>query len=75
MPPKKSFNITTTRSTTPQEFVRIVMSNPNQVLPECIENVIDVNTGELYAVRMEFGGWEITASGFKAIEIHGKGVA
>lgn len=70
MPPKKIkvVNREETRFVTPQEFAKIVMRNPNQVLPTYLENLCDKDTGEVFAIRMEFGGWEVTAAGFKAIE-------
>ena len=53
---------------TPEGFVRTIKGNPNKVLRDYIEEVCDLDTDETYMVKMEFGGWEITAAGFKALE-------
>lgn len=57
-----------TRYVTPGEFVKVIKKNPNKVLPTYIENVCDSETGEVLAIKMERGSWEVTSTGFDAIE-------
>lgn len=56
------------KQVTPEEFVKVIKENPNRVLRDYIEEVQDLNTGKIYMAKMEFGGWEITANGFRVLE-------
>ena len=49
------------------DFTEMVLSDLNRTVPEDIDDVCDVETGVLLAIRMEFGGWEITSDGFDAL--------
>lgn len=52
---------------TPEGFARTIKDNPNQILPDYVDELEDLDSGITYMIKMEFGGWEITAAGFKAL--------